>query len=72
MKSGLMILVSLLVVLAIAQAQQDTPLYRVTALGTLGGASSEAFGTNNKGWVTGVSNMQGNHPNTPSFGEKAR
>src|SRR3974390_1172702 len=60
--------ITMLTVLSISLplAAQDAQLankgpthYSVINLGTLGGSQGAAFGINNKGWVTGDANLQG-------------
>jgi probable HAF family extracellular repeat protein len=63
MRCTLMAASSLLTALTVswpcAEGQQLPPHYAVTALGTLGGTQGSAYGINNKRWVTGAANLQG-------------
>jgi probable HAF family extracellular repeat protein len=52
--------ISLQLVAQDVQAPNTSPIhYSVVNLGTLGGTVSAAYGINNKGWVTGDANLQG-------------
>ena len=61
--AGLMLLAAMAAAIQLAAQSQGHnkghARYQVTSLGTLGGTSSIANGINNKGWVTGQANLQG-------------
>jgi probable HAF family extracellular repeat protein len=61
--AGLMLLAALAVTIQLAAQDQvhnqKNNHYSVKDLGSLGGTFSSAFGINNKGWVTGAANLEG-------------